>query len=245
MTITRAEITAYVDGESDAGQTGRIADAALADPELAQRIATERALREMLKAHFAPVTAEPLPSEWIEQIRAVSGQTADVVDLASARERKLGVSGKGTASWWRGRWAGAAIAASLVLGLFGASQWRASGPIEAHGGAQVASGELAHALDTRLASTRDSGPYRLLGTFRAKDGKVCRAFSGRPASGVACHNGDGWQLRQVLPGSTPSSSEYRQAGSQDADLMALAQAMAVGEPFDMTQERDSMRRGWR
>lgn len=241
MTITRADIMAYVDGEADTGQSSRIAAAALADPDLARTIAAERALRETLKAHYAPVTEEPLPAQWIEKIRAASGQSADVVDLASARERKA----RDPAPWWRNPWAGAAIAASLVLGLFAGSQWRASAPIEVHGGALVASGDLARSLDTRLASAGDAAPFRLLGTFRGSGGKVCRAFSGSEASGIACHEKGGWQLRHVLPGTTPSATQYRQAGSHDAELMALAQAMAASELFDMTQERDAMARGWR
>ena len=246
MTITRADIMAYVDGETDAGQSRRIAAAALADPGLARTIAAERALRETLKAHFAPVTEEPVPAQWIEQIRAASSQGADVVDLASARERKArGAASQGAAPWWRNPWAGVAIAASLVLGLFAGTQWRASAPIEAHGGALVASGDLARSLDSRLASAGDAAPFRMVGTFRGSGGKVCRAFSGRDASGIACREGSGWQLRHVLPGTTPSETEYRQAGSHDAELIALAQGMATSEVFDARQERDAMAQGWR
>ena len=245
MTITRADITAYVDGETDTAQSSRIVVAALVDPELAEAIAAERALRETLKAHFAPVFDEPAPMQWIEQIRAASGQSAEVVDLASARARKArAAASKGAARWWRNPWAGTAIAASLVLGLFGGSQWHTSEPIEVHGGAQMASGDLAHALNTRLASAGAASPFRMIGTFRGSAGKVCRAFSGREASGVACREGGGWQLRHVLPGTTPSATEYRQAGSRDAELMELAQGMATSELFDAKQERDAMARGW-
>ncbi len=248
MTITRADIMAYVDGEADAAKSSRIDAAALADPGLARTIADERALRETLKAHFAPVSEEPVQAHWIEQIRAANGQSADVVDLAPARERKaLGAASRGAAPWWRNPWAGAAIAASLVLGLFAGTQWRASAPIEVHGGVLVASGDLARSLDSRLASAGDAAPFRLLGTFRGSGGTVCRAFSGREASGIACHDGDGWQLRHVLPGTTPSPSAtaYRQAGSHDAEVMALAQGMAASELFDAKQERDAMAQGWR
>jgi anti-sigma factor RsiW len=246
MTITRADITAFVDGEADAGQSSRIAAAALADPGLARTIAAERALRETLKAHFAPMTEEPVPSRWIEQIRAANRESAEVVDLASARERKArAADGQGAARWWRNPWAGAAIAASLVVGLFAGTQWRASSPIEVRGGALVASGDLVGPLDSRLASAGDAAAFRILGTFRGSGGEVCRAFSGRQASGIACHERGGWQLRHVLPGTTPSATEYRQAGSHDAELMALAQGMAASELFDLKQERDAMARGWR
>lgn len=245
MTISRADIMAYVDGETDTVQGSRIVGAALADPELAEAIAAERALRETLKAHFEQVIDEPVPMQWIEQIRAASGQSAEVVDLASARERKAPAAAiHDAARWWRNPWAGTAVAASLVLGLFGGSQWHTSEPIEVHGGALVASGELARALNTRLASVGAAAPFRMIGTFRGSAGNVCRAFSGREASGVACREAGGWQLRHVLPGTTPSATEYRQAGLHDAELMELTQAMATSELFDAKQERDAMARGW-
>ena len=46
MTVTPEQLAAYVDGECDAAEARRIALAAEHDPDLAQRIAGERALLE-------------------------------------------------------------------------------------------------------------------------------------------------------------------------------------------------------
>ena len=250
MTITPEEIMAYVDGELDETARGRITMAALADMDLAERIAAERALRDRLKAHFAPIAEAPVPAAWVSAIRDAS-TPAEVIDLSAVRARKAAAQASGRAGWWRAPWAGAAIAASLVLGLFVGSQWQTGQganngePILARNGALLASGDLAKALDTQLASAQDGAPVRMLGTFRRAGGDVCRAFAGPQASGIACHGASGWQLQHILPGSTPADTAYQQAGSNNAALMALAQGMAVGDPLSAAQEREAKAKGWR
>jgi len=109
----------------------------------------------------------------------------------------------------------------------------------------VASGELAQALNTQLASARDaSAPIRILGTFKRQGGDTCRVFVGATASGIACHDSDGWQMQQVVPGTTATQTAYRQAGSEQAGLMAQAQAMMAGDPFDPAQERAACDHLW-
>jgi anti-sigma factor RsiW len=238
MAVSDDDVMAYVDGELDEAARSRITLAALADPDLAERIAAQRRLRDALNAHFAPVMEEPVPAEWTAMIRAA--EPAPVIDLAAARAARDQVRSGG---WSRG-WMGGAIAASLVLGLVIGGQLRSRGPIEARGGALIASGDLGHALDTQLASAQAGQPIRMLATFAQNDGSVCRAFAGPAASGIACHAGDGWHLQHVLPGSAPATGAYQQAGSHDADLMAMAQAMATGDAFDASQERAAMIAGW-
>lgn len=243
MTITPEQIMAYVDGELDEETRGRITLAARADLDLAQRIAAERALRDRLKAHFAPIAEAEVPVDWVDRIRAETAP-AQVIDMAAARDRKAASGPR----WWSNRWAGAAMAASLVLGIFVGSQWQGagqSGPITAHDGALLASGELASALDMQLASAQEDAPIRMLGTFQRDGGDICRVFAGRQVSGVACHEAGGWQLQHVLPGSARTGTAYRQAGSHEAELMAIAQAMAAGEPLDAAQEREAKAKGWR
>lgn len=239
MTHSEETIMAYVDGELDPAAHDAIATAALTDGDLADRIAAQRALRERLRTHFAPVTAEPVPEAWIDTIRA--GTTpATVIDLAQARAARAAPR-----PVWTRAWVGGALAASLVMGLFIGTRIAPSGPIVAQGGALLASGDLAHTLDTRLASTQGESPIRILASFRRDDGTLCRAFSGAAASGIACHDGAAWRLQHVLPGTTPGAGAYRQAASPDGALMALAQTMAAGDPLDAAQERAAMAEGWR
>ena len=248
MTISPEEIMAYVDGELDEAARGRITLAALSDMALADRIATERQLRDRLKAHFAPIAAAPLPQDWLETIRRATTAPDNVVNLAEARARKVDAALPAGRRALTAPWLGAAIAASLVLGVFVGQRWPGAGdavPITAHNGALLASGGLATALDSQLASAQESAPIRMLGTFRRAGGDVCRVFSGAQASGIACHASGQWQLQHILPGSSPATATYRQAGSRDAELMAIAQDMAAGAPLDAAGESAARAKGWR
>lgn len=248
MSVSREEIMAYVDGELDETTRARITMAALSDLDLADQIAQERALREKLQGHFAPVIKEPVPAAWEAQIRAAT-PPAPVIDLAAVRRKKAEeakAAAKPKVPLMQQKWFGGAIAAALVLGLVGGGRlMRSEGPIADHNGTLMASGDLAHALDTQLASAQDGAATRMIATFRNGDGNLCRAFSGASASGIACHGEDGWKLQHVMPGTSAQTSAYRQAGSGDGELMALAQGMAKGDPLDPAQEAQAKAKGWR
>lgn len=248
MTISDEDVIAYVDGEMDEAGRTAMTFAALGDPDLADRIAAHRALRDRLATHFAPITAEPVPDAWIAQVRAATSspdlpQPAPVIDLSAARAARQARPRP------RALWFGPALAASLAIGLFAGSHWLAPspGPIAARDGALIATGALASALDTQLASAppSDINQPRVLASFRRDDGKLCRVFTGTQASGVACRNGPDWTLAHVLPGSPAATTAYRQAGSPDATLMAIAQDMTSQAPLDATQERAARDGGWK
>jgi hypothetical protein len=245
MTVTDEEIAAFVDGELDAGAQAAIVAAMAHDAALGERIAAERTLRAHLCDHFAPIADEPVPDAWIAQIRAATAPPpAPVIDLAHVRAERA----RGTG--WPGRfgrtrpWAGAAIAASLVIGVAIGAGLHRPAPIVAGDGALVASGPLAQALDSRLASAGDGDGTRILGTFRRQGGNLCRVFVAPVASGIACRDGGTWQMQRLRPGESAPTGAYRQAGSSQADLMAEAQAMASGDPLDAAQERAARARDW-
>lgn len=249
MSISREEIMAYVDGELDEAARAKVTLAALSDLDLAEAIERERALRERLQGHFAAVTQEPVPPAWEAMIREAAAPVsapAPVIDLAQVRRKKAeeARAAQPRVPLSQRKWFGGAIAAALVMGLFlGGQMMRSEGLITAKGGALLASGDLAHALDRELAA--NDGPTRMIATFRRGDGAVCRAFSGAAASGVACHGKDGWRLEHVMPGSAAQDAPYRQAGSADGAVMAIAQDMAAGEPMDAAQEKAARDKGWR
>lgn len=234
MTVTAEQIAAFVDDELDTAARARVAEASLRDPEIAARIAAERALRETLRAHFAPLANASVPQDWIDTIRNATAEPV-VAHLDAARARR----------GWRGPWAGAAIAASLVIGVAIGAQWHRSGPVVAGPGGLYASGDLARALDTQLAAAQAGAPIRIFGTFRRQQGDLCRVFAGAVASGIACHGDAGWRMEQVRPGVGPESGAYRQAGSAQGDLMAAAQAMAKGDPLDAEQEHAALQHDWK
>lgn len=232
MSYDRATIAAYVDGELDLVTARRIEKAMESDAGLAEAVSQEQALRSRLSAHFDPVAMEPVP----ERLAALL--SGNVSSLDAHRPAK-------TARWYQPsvmQWG--AMAASLVVGLIigGTALNRDAGYVRDNEGALVASGKLAHALHTQLASTQGANPEIRIGTsFAAKDGGYCRTFESASLDGIACYTDKDWQLRQTLSGD--GTSEYRQASS--GALAETAAAMMEGEAMDSAAEKATVEKGWR
>src|SRR5580658_6262030 len=64
---------AYVDGELDAPTRERVASAVAADPEVARRVAAHQAVREKLRAGFAPILKEPVPDRLLSLVHSAPG----------------------------------------------------------------------------------------------------------------------------------------------------------------------------
>ncbi len=231
-----AMLMAYADGELDPISAKRVERAIANDPSLADEVAQQRQLRAMLEASFAPVAAAPVP----DAIRQLVPATP-VIDLASVRaDRTASARPRG----WRAWGTGGAIAASLVLGLM-IGQRMGEGPVVTRGGALIAAGQLARTLDTQLASAQPGdAPLRILVSFRNQSGDVCRSFSGAAISGIACRDDQHWVLRETRGGLPDAQTEFRQAGSTDAALMADAQSMMAGDPLDAAAEAAAKAKGW-
>lgn len=136
------------------------------------------------------------------------------------------------------------MAASLAIGIALGTQWQASERlVGTSGNTLIASGTLAHSLDTQLNSTL--GSTRILVSFRSKDAGLCRVFSAPVLDGIACRYGGTWQLRQTRKPSPAKNTDYRQEASGDAVLLAAAQDMMAGEPLDAAAEARARASGWR
>ena len=232
MTIPPERLAAYADGQLD-GESARAVEAALAQSDdLRADLAAHRALRAQLAAHFAPILSEPVPAS-LSALIPQGGSGAEVVDFAAMAQRKA----VGPPRTWL-RWAGPALAASLVLAVLVARPG---------GSGDYAGGETAQALDTQLAaSIVQRGKVRVLLSFANRAGELCRGFTAPEGSGIACRDDDGWRMVRRLPGvSADQRGDYRQAGSTGAGLMAAAQDMAAGDPLDAAAESAARSRGWR
>lgn len=233
MTFDRATIAAYVDGELDLLTAKRIEVAMAEDEGLADAVARERALRAKLSAHFDAVLDEPVPDSLAALLQPAANVDTSFADRLQAKEtaRKQPI-------WVQWGSMAAALALGLVVGGFALGGGRDG---IAGGGDMVASGALASALDSQLASTQGTDAKIRIGTsFAAKDGSYCRTFESASLDGIACKGGGAWQLRQTIGGQ--SGSEYRQASS--GALAEAAAAMMAGDPFDATQEKAARDKGW-
>lgn len=232
MTFDRASIAAYVDGELDLVRAKRLEKAMAEDAPLAKAVEAERTLRARLSAHFDPVAEEPVP----DRLAALLSDNVSLLD--EQRSKK-------TARWYRRsvmQWG--AMAASLVVGLMigGTALNRDCGYVRDDGGILVASGELADALQTQLASTQGTDPKIRIGTsFAAKESGYCRTFESASLDGIACRAGKDWQLKQTLSGN--GTSAYRQASA--GALAEAAAAMMAGEPMDAGAEKAATEKGWK
>lgn len=228
--IDEAMLIAWVDGELDEVTRRRVDRAVAEDPALAERLEMHRRLRRRLSGHYAPIEAEPVPAA----MRALLEESAKVVPLV-----------RPAAPRWRNWGIGGAIAASLVLGLgIGRLSTGPVGPVAVKDGVMVAQGKLSSALDTQLASAQQDAAIRIGLSFQRKGGGWCRSFEGAAVSGVACREGEGWQVQQLLPGTGPQA-DYRQASSSDARMVATIDALMEGSPADAAQEAAAKARGWR
>ncbi len=241
MSFDEATIMAYVDGECDAVTVKRIEKAMTADPVLAKQIEQAQALRNRLSAHYDPIAEEAVPDRLTAMLTAAASSNIDSSFTARKADREIGKRqrrGMGIAQW--GAMA-ATLALGVVIGQFGLGG-DAGAPFAQTDGALVASGPLADALETQLASAQtDNSDYRIGLTFRAKTGNICRSFTSEAVSGIGCREGQQWKMVSTLPGG--NASDYRQASSSAvneiaADLMADA-------PADAETERKLMESGWK
>jgi hypothetical protein len=223
---------AWLDGELEGEAGAAMARRVAVDPELSRQAAEHRALAERLRGAFDPILQAPVPERL-----AAAARPSTVVDLAAERSRRR------PSPWLQFT----AMAASLAIGLFtGATLLGgSSGPIRQDGSRLLAAGELAQALDTRLASAPEGEATRIGLTFRDSSGRPCRTFTDPASSGLACREGEQWRLRGLFEAPEGQGGEYRLASGQDPRLLALVEETMAGEPLGPEAEAQAVKRGWR
>jgi hypothetical protein len=243
-------LMAFADGELDAAQRAEIAAAMDKDPGLTRRVEKHRALRAEVAGAFATVIDQPLPE------RLVSAANGDTIAAGAVRTPQRGKvlqfpakTGRAPGPAWRTReWA--AMAASVVLGVVIA--WKVLTPTDqgllvAAGGALVARGELAAALDQQLASNqRREDPVQIGVTFKARDGNYCRSFAmpETKTAGLACRAGGHWRIEATATAEVPTGQMQQAAGAMPPAILAAIEARIAGEAFDARGEDNARLGGW-
>lgn len=230
-------LIAFADGELDSDRRGLVEAALASDPALRGRLDRHQRLRARIAEHYAPIAEESLPDRFTTLLANSATKKDNVLSLAEARKKRAQPGWKSFA----------ALAATLVLGLFGGTMITPGGEsaIALEEGAIMARGGLAKALDTQLASDPAATDTRIGVTFAARDGRLCRTFDSVVVTGLACRDGAGWRIEAMTRGSDPQSVEYRQASSSNPLVLAAAQELMAGEPFDAAAERLARAAGWR
>lgn len=229
-------ILAYVDGELDPKWVTELEAAMDADPALAERVARHAELRATAGQAFASVLREPAP----ERLLSAVGIERPAKPAKVVRPRFGAPRGFGLPQW-------AAMAACLVVGvLVGRAPMIEEGPVKSVAGGLEARGELVAALDGKLAA--DPGPIRVGLSFRDNAGAYCRTFQmdAEALAGVACRNGEGWDLRMTARFNAQAASDYRMAASATPPaVLAYVDSAMAGAPLDRGQEIAARKTGWR
>jgi hypothetical protein len=237
-------LMAYADGELDAAQRAEIAAAASGDPALAQRIDAHRALRDRMAGAYAAVLDGTVPDKLLAAARgaATAASGGNVVPFPQR------AASSQTARWRAREWL--AVAASLVLGLFiswGVFAPGGTGLMESSGGALVARGELARALDRQLASDNDATRAVSIGlSFQTSDGGYCRHFALREAqtAGLACRERGEWRIPVTAATQISVGDHAQAAGAIPPPILAAIEARMTGEPLDAAAEASAAQGRW-
>jgi hypothetical protein len=217
-------VTAYVDGELGEAERAAFERELAADAELQRDVAQQEKLRFRLAEAYDPVLTEVVPFR-----------------LAAAAQAANDPRRVPRAAQW------IAMAACLVVGvMIGRVAMPEGGPLVTEHGALIARGDLARALDDRLAA--DDGPVRVGISFRSKDGHWCRTFQSTPdrLAGLACRDADGWQAKALAAWSPNTQPDYRTAGSETPPaVLATVDELMAGPPLDAAGERQARDSHWR
>jgi hypothetical protein len=227
-TIDEGMVIAWLDGELPEADAARVAHAIATNPELAALADRHRRMKARFAAAFGPIAQRPV---------AVAA-TAPVISLAAVRAEREAKAARPAQRWWG---VGGAIAASLLVGVLVGHGLVGPAAVADQPGALALSKPISRALDGQLSG--DGGAVRVALSFQDRAGHYCRSFSGRNLSGVACRDGDDWQLRYASPAS-PQQSDYRMAGSDDGEMRFVQSAIA-GEPLDHDAELKARASHWR
>ena len=239
MTIDREMLAAYAEEQLDAADRARMEAAIAADPALAAELAAHRALRERLRAHYAPVAEMPVPDRLIDAARSPA-RAGEVIDLDGARAKRAEKTRFSLPSRWIA--GGGALAASLALGLLLGSRI-GGGPVGSADGQLVAEGALDRALTAQL-SAAEPQPVRILLSLRDADGRYCRIFETEALAGLACREKGRWAIERLQSGGGQPGGDYRQAGGAVGEIMAAAQALAPEGALDQREEAAARARNW-
>lgn len=235
MADDRELAAAYVDGELTGAELAAFERSMLEHPAVRAQVEAERALRDRLTRHYAPVMDEPVP----DRLRAMfaAEEEAQIIDFVSEKAKRR----QNPPRWLNF----GAIAATLAVGMIAGQMVDLSGsPVSSRDGQLIAKAGLERALNVQLASAQPSD-VRIGVSFRDSTGAICRTFDSSDLAGIACRMGKDWQLRQTVASDRKAQTEYRQAGSGNAAIMQAAQSMMKGEPLDAAAERKAREAGWR
>jgi hypothetical protein len=243
---TDDELMAYADGELVGERRAALAAAMANDAEIRRRVNALEAQRQRVSAAFADVLEEPVPDRLTALLAApgAARPVPTVADLAAQRQRRD--ARRAMPSW--AQWGG--MAASVALGIALGMQIGPGSPDALSGdagGPMVATGRLAQALGSRLASDTSGSPDGIAVqlSFVDKGGRYCRTFSTDRMAGLACRDATQWTVLATAAAERAPSTTMRQAGSPlPRSVLEAVDARIEGTTLSAEQELRARDRAW-
>jgi negative regulator of sigma E activity len=234
-------LSAYLDGALLPQEMNALERELQNDPALAEALAKMAATDDTVRAAFDGPMHEPVPDRLTSLLAkpAESGTESNVIDFAAARTTRE--ARKTLPSWldWR---AGAAIAATLVVGAFTVSQL-SHAPTNSADALQVALNTSPSGAQVALS---DGRTFTARLSFSAADGRYCREFAVGLQDGIACKGGDIWKIEAIAKGAVhgEAGGGYATAGGSTA-LDAAYERLGAGDPIAVTEEKALISNKWR
>lgn len=193
----------------------------------------------------AQIASDPDLTAYVEDQKAFQAALAlpPLVWLRRLRDRTAGQS----ASWIPAM----AMTAGIVLGVFLAASFGIATDMRSQGGTLIAQGELAHMLNTALASNSGALPLdraRIGASFWSKNGVFCRGFTTQRTAqsalaGIACRERSAWHI--VALAAIEAAESAGTPSALPASVRAVMENLIVGEPLKDEAERQARSQGWR
>ena len=234
-------VGAFVDDEMTPEEAEAFARALGDDPALARQVDIQDRLRGKLRASHV---LETPPSDAIMRLLEEPKPTAVVVPLRRPWAHTAIPAGLGFA-----------LAASIAVAV-GVTQIGSGGDVAVNGGAMVARGGLARALDGRLGTDAAPDGIKVVASFRTVEGRYCRIFhtfdapqyatpTTAQSTGLACKDGAGWTVASLATPSRREDGDYRQAGSTlPRAVVAAMSDLDLSQPLTAQEEQAARASGW-
>lgn len=236
MTTETETLLAFVDGELPPEEMTRVEALLRARPDLDAFVEQQRRLRRELHDSFDTIANGPIPDALLRKVMETQPSwqwrlSRGISSLFSAR-----------GLMWTGIPA-ATLACGVAIGMFVSN---GNALMDMRGGALLAHGSLAHALNQQLASAEPAqGPHIGI-TFRDRNQRYCRTFTASGLAGVACRSDTGWNIAALSQAPTEQSGAYGTAASAMPNAVRHAvEDMIQGAPLGADAERQARDHGWK
>jgi hypothetical protein len=250
-------LMAFADGELEGAEREAVERAIDADPAVAARVATFLETRERVSGAFGKVVSARPPDRLFEAVIG-RGMAAGATIVRAEAGVSVPFDKPANENRRESTWRPLAFAASIAAATAGVAGYLAgtvrNDPASALAVLAATPLEIGRILSapTEGVSTILAGPSTtasITGTFRIRDGRICRAFEVRhPASNTAadaigCRDGATWRLEAAVPRALTDGAFRPASGSAGVD--AILDAAGAGQPLAKAEIEAAAKNGWR